>query len=82
MKKIGYQNVLDTNAVLATIDIEFHVKYDLPEYFLCFSFNFFMLESEGSQKKREVLHKYVNIRKEKVTESYAGIFFAASYKKY
>ena len=51
-------NVLETGVMLVIINVEFHVKYDLPQFlnwFLdiseSFSFNFVVLESEGSQKR-------------------------------
>ena len=50
--------MLEAGAGLAIVNIQFHVKYDSSQFlhwvldiFECSSFNFFMLESEGSKKK-------------------------------
>ena len=76
--------MLETGAVLATINAEFHVKYDLPQfvrkvgpgYFLMFSFSLFKLESEESQENRKCVKKMIT------SENYTRITFVASYRKY
>ena len=75
--------------MLAKSHVEFPVKYSYPKFlscvlgtFECFSFNLFILKSQGSQKKQEVLGKYDNSRKEQQAESYNRITFAVSYRTY
>ena len=59
--------MFDTGAVLATIDVEFYVKYELPEFLNQALANFFvflfsissMLESKGCQRKQEVVDKII-----------------------
>ena len=47
VRNVLVSNMLETGAVLTTADVEFQVKYDLPQFlnwvlgkFQCFSFNF------------------------------------------
>ena len=79
-------NVIETDAVLALINLESHVKCDLPQFFICilnifdyFYFNFFMSESREVRNKQKLHDKYNNIRKKKPAENYTWITFAASY---
>ena len=83
LKFKNVSDVLETGAVLATINAEFHIKYDLPKFFNWvlditeYFFHFFMLE--GSQK---MLDKYDSMKKENPVENYTLIPFATSFRKY
>ena len=47
--------MLNAGAMLATISVEFRVKYNLPQFLMCvrdiFYLNFFILESAKSERK-------------------------------